>query len=101
MTHTLRISLCLLGLVIAGCVSVDIAAPPVASLPGGAADPILIQGRRLYLGKCTRCHSPEPIKKYPWAQWQAGILPDMVEETGLSEGDAAAVAAYVKAVWGA
>ncbi len=62
----------------------------------GAAQP-LIHGRLIYVTKCAKCHAPEPVTKYSYAQWQV-IMPDMIEETKLNATDAAAVTSYVQSL---
>ena len=58
----------------------------------------LLHGREIYITKCAKCHSVEPVTKYPLAQWEYDILPEMNEETNLDAEEAAAVRAYVLAV---
>jgi mono/diheme cytochrome c family protein len=55
-------------------------------------------GRKLYVTKCAACHSVEPVRNYSREKWEHEILPDMVEETNLSEAETAAVRAYVLSV---
>jgi mono/diheme cytochrome c family protein len=83
------------------CVTLDQMAPRVEALPtqarlGSAAQ--LAQGRDIYITKCAKCHSPEPVRKYPASQWESQILPEMIEETNLSAAEGAAVRAYVMSV---
>lgn len=79
-----------------GCVSVDTIAPPVATLSGGGGDAV-VEGRRLYLTTCTKCHSAEPVLDFTAAQW-ATILPEMAEESHFTSTQTAAVEAYIQAV---
>jgi mono/diheme cytochrome c family protein len=58
----------------------------------------LALGRKLYVTKCAACHSVEPVRNYSREKWEHEILPDMVEETNLSEAETAAVRAYVLSV---
>ena len=58
----------------------------------------LLLGREIYITKCAKCHSVEPVTRYPLAQWEHEILPEMNEETNLNAEEAAAVRAYVLAV---
>lgn len=102
-THAARWLLLLAALSGAACVSLEEMAPPVASLanvPTSASKTQLAYGRDIYITKCARCHSVEPVLKYPLSQWEHEILPEMNEETNLSPQEAAAVAAYVRAVFG-
>lgn len=85
---------------ICGCVSIEKAAPPVATFavqPSGAKRVHLEQGRTIYITKCAKCHSPEPVKRYSATRWE-GILKEMIEETKLDPPESAAVRAYVFAV---
>lgn len=83
------------------CVSLEQAAPPVEALPmqvrTGPSSQLLL-GRELYITKCAKCHSVEPVTKYPLEQWEHEILPEMNEETNLNAEEAAAVRAYVLTV---
>lgn len=83
---------CLAVIGLVGCATMDInvIAPPVAE-----ASSQLARGRTIYVTKCTKCHSPEPVAKYSLTEWQT-IMPEMVEETKLNAADAAAVTAYVE-----
>ncbi len=96
-----RVLLVVAALLGGSCVSLEQAAPPVATLPlavrAGSASQ-LEQGREIYVTKCAKCHQVEPIRNYPRSQWEHEILPDMAEETKLSAGEAAAVRAYVMSV---
>ena len=78
---------------VTGCVSLETAAPPVATLPS----PELDQGRLLYISKCAHCHTVEPVAKYSLTRWDE-ILPDMSERTKLDSAQSLAVRAYVLAV---
>ena len=96
-----RISAGLAAAVLAACVSLEQAAPPAETLAAGvkpAAAAQLRLGREIYVTRCARCHSVEPVRKYSRAHWERDILPDMAEETNLTASDAAAVRAYVLAV---
>ncbi len=96
---------CLASLVLlsslTACVSVEKAAPPVAtlrSIPSPAAKPKLEDGRCLYVGKCTKCHSPEPIAKHDVSDWNEDILPTMAKKAKLTPEECEALRAYVLAV---
>lgn len=84
------------AVVSAGCVSVESVAPPVSGLRGGGGEGV-VEGRRLYLTTCTKCHAAEPVRDYSEVEWST-ILPDMAEESHFSPAQTAAVAAYVRAV---
>lgn len=96
-----RISAGLLAAGLAACVSLEQAAPPAETLSAasrGTSAAQLRLGREIYVTRCARCHSVEPVRKYSRAHWEREILPEMAEETNLSASDAAAVRAYVLAV---
>jgi mono/diheme cytochrome c family protein len=83
------------------CASLEQAAPLVETLPAhariGSASQ-LAHGRDIYITKCAKCHSVEPVRKYPREQWVHEILPEMAEETNLTAAEDAAVRAYVLSV---
>lgn len=83
------------------CITLEQAAPLVETLPAharlGSASQ-LAHGRDIYITKCAKCHSVEPVHKYPREQWEREILPEMEEETNLDAAEAAAVRAYVLSV---
>lgn len=80
------------------CVSLEELAPRVETLaaePGRAAQ--LDRGREIYVTKCAKCHSPEPVLKYSAAHWRE-IIVEMSEETKLDAAETEALRAYVFAV---
>lgn len=84
------------------CVSLEQAAPPVALLTPAAINHNLASvslGRDIYVTRCAKCHSVEPVTKYSREKWMQDILPDMAEETKLTATETAAVKAYILAVW--
>ena len=70
--------------------SADAAAASAGHSP---ADPIS-EGRRLYYGRCTACHAPEPVTDYSRAEWP-GIIAEMGAEANLTALQRRAVMAYV------
>ena len=52
------------------------------------------QGRKLYLGRCTACHAPEPVRDYTREEWSY-IIPDMAKESNLDSTQTAALQAYI------
>lgn len=83
------------------CVSLEQAAPPVALLTSVVDNHHLANlslGRDLYVTRCAKCHSVEPVTKYSREKWMQDILPDMAEESKLTANETAAVKAYVLAV---
>ncbi len=101
--HPRLLSICLpliATLLIAGCVSLEQAAPPVAMLglpEFGTQLASLQKGRVIYITRCAKCHSVEPVKKYTRSDWD-NILPKMAVKTKLTTADDALVRAYVLAV---
>ena len=94
----LRLALLFPGtLLLAGCVSLETAVPPVATLAAHGRDAATLEaGRRTYLESCTHCHKPEPVREYAGARWP-GIIADMSERAKLSAVQQRAVLAYVLA----
>ena len=97
--HFLIASLFCAGL-LNSCVSLETAAPPVATLRSSNlhSSAQLESGRQIYVGKCTKCHSAEPIRNYPLAEWIDDIMPEMSEKSKLTGEENASVLAYVQAV---
>ena len=86
----------------AGCVSLEQAAPPVATLGLSWSDKKLArmeQGRDIYVTRCAKCHSAEPIKKYSQMEWEK-IMPKMSVKTKLTFTEDALVRDYVSGVLG-
>jgi hypothetical protein len=81
------------------CGTLSTMAPPVEQLAAGSRGPAgaLALGRDLYIGRCAKCHSVEPVLKYTAAEW-AVIIPDMAERTKLNAAEEAALKDYVDAV---
>ena len=82
------------------CVSLEKAAPPVGTFAGettGARRAQLEQGRVIYITKCTKCHSAEPVSRYSPQRWKE-IIPEMAGEAKLGGTETEAVRAYVFAV---
>ncbi len=90
-----------LALVIGGCASLPSVAPPVTaalvSASGGASVATLEEGRRIFAGACTACHSADPVSTYTLAEWH-DIVADMAPRTKLDETRRAALLAYIAAV---
>ncbi|MDB6070750.1 MAG: hypothetical protein JWL81_1921 [Verrucomicrobiales bacterium] len=87
-------------LALTSCGSLETAAPPVASLAGSSpsSSGSLGAGRAIYLGKCTKCHSAEPIREHSMADWRGDILPTMNQKAKLSPSEQADLLAYITAV---
>lgn len=96
------LSACLL-LGVMGCASLEKRAPLVTpSLTAVAASrglgpETLERGRALYVGRCSRCHSPVSVTSRSPLQWQK-ILPRMADQAKLSADEFDDVQAYVDAV---
>ena len=83
----------------AGCAVSGNTAPAVTSSMAGASRvplPTLEAGRRLFLTRCTACHTADPVAKYPLARWKE-IVADMTGRAKLSVPDRAALLAYITA----
>jgi len=81
------------------CVSLETAAPSVASFarPSQSSYSHLLAGREIYIGKCTKCHSAEPVRNHSLADWKEDIMPEMSKKTKLSPEEEADVLAYITA----
>ena len=82
---------------LAACVSLEQSAPPVEMLAGGGNHAALNTGRDIYITRCAKCHTVEPVTKYSLTEWNK-ILPDMAERSHLSAADTQSVTAYVHQV---
>lgn len=102
LSHALaRTVLLLAALSTSACLTLEQAAPLVETLnrQGTQSSPAqLALGRDIYITKCAKCHSVEPVHKYPEGEWVHKILPEMNEETKLNAEESAAVKAYILAV---
>ena len=86
-----------LTLVVTGCETAQQSAPPIATLLGAKASAgDLAAGREIFVMKCTRCHSVQPIGKYSVARWR-GIVDDMSARANLSAAQKAQLLAYIAA----
>jgi uncharacterized membrane protein len=81
------------------CGSLETAAPTVASVasPSQSSYTHLLAGREIYIGKCTKCHSAEPVRGHSLADWKGEIMPEMSKKAKLSPGEEADVLAYITA----
>ena len=78
-----------------GCASTEDLAPLPPAQP--ESQPVL-EGRRIYLTCAGSCHSPEPVLKYPRAEWLGKIVPEMSHEAKLRPEQTAALESYIRAV---
>lgn len=65
-----------------------------ASAATGSADSLKVQGRKIYYGRCTACHNPEPVNYYTLAEWDA-LLPEMSEDAKLDLQQQKALRAFI------
>lgn len=87
--------------VLSSCVSVEKAAPPVVALDLGKIKKPAAQlqcGRDLYVGKCAKCHSPEPIADHSPSEWKSDILPTMCKKAKLDDSERNSLHDYILAV---
>jgi hypothetical protein len=80
-----------------GCASLEQAAPPVETIALQSSAPKRVQleqGRTIYITKCAKCHSPEPVHRYTVTRWQ-DILSNMTAKAKLDPSESAAVRDYV------
>jgi mono/diheme cytochrome c family protein len=85
--------------VLGGC-AVSTVAPPVSPAmvagSGGRSADQLNQGRALFAGRCTACHSADPVTAYSAAEW-IRIVDDMADRSNLRPGEREALLAYIHA----
>jgi mono/diheme cytochrome c family protein len=83
-----------------GCAAIEELAPPVGALAllegevMGVPAENLERGRTIYITRCARCHSPEPVAAYSEAQWRE-TLPRMSHQSMLTPQETADVRDYV------
>lgn len=89
------------SLVLAACQTVSyvpkVTPALVSAAPGGASVEALENGRQIYGGKCTACHSAEPIGRYSAEEWP-GIIEEMAKVSKLTEAEKRDLSAYIFAV---
>ena len=94
--HLPAITLCALAL--AGCAS--FVPPPVTpamvSASRGASAATLESGRALFAGRCTSCHSADPVEKYSPPRWRE-ILADMAHRSKIDTAQQSAILTYIAA----
>jgi len=64
--------------------------------PAASASPSSAEGRHLYFGRCTSCHSPEPVNDYTRAEWNS-MVSHMRKKAKLKPYEEASLLAYVRA----
>lgn len=55
----------------------------------------LEEGRKIFVGRCTACHSPEPILDYTLQEWR-DLLPEMSADAKLNATQEQALMAYIE-----
>jgi cytochrome c5 len=83
---------------VASCVSVDKAAPPVSqlTLPKGANVQKLEAGRKILADSCTQCHGAPRVNRHGSDEkWTRDILPKMTKKADLSAADAELLKEYI------
>ena len=84
---------------LAGCASLENAAPPVTPAllaTGGGSLQTLEEGRRIFTGACVACHSAEPVGKHSSAEWRS-IVAEMAPRAKLTPARQSALLAYILA----
>ena len=87
------------SLALGGCAVTSVAPPVTPALvtaSGGKSAVTLAVGRELFAGRCTTCHSADPIGKYSVAKWRE-IVGDMSHRAKLDASQLAALLAYITA----
>ena len=88
------------ALALGGCAALEPVAPPVTpamvAASRGASAETLDAGRRIFSGKCTACHTADPIGKYTAPEWR-GIVSDMAHRSKLDPTQQSALLAYIEA----
>jgi len=98
---TAHLLACAAAFLMAGCVSLEQMAPPVEQLSASAATVGNLRlGREIYVTRCTKCHSAEPVRRYSSDDWQNDIIPEMAAKTKLNSAETAALRGYIFAVLG-
>jgi mono/diheme cytochrome c family protein len=83
-------------LLLTGCASTVPQVTQQLVMISGKPAALLEEGRRLYGGPCSSCHTPYSPAEYSAAKW-VRIVADMSERSKLSDAEHDAVLAYVLA----
>lgn len=83
-----------MALLLVGCVTTESLVPPVEISRPNAS--LLNEGRRIYLRRCTACHSPEPVAGYTFGEWLEEV-DDMRKDAKLTPEEERKLMAYLKA----
>ena len=88
------------ALALGGCVQTQTVAPPVTPAMIGAshgtAAATLEEGRRIFTGACTSCHSADPVEKHVPEEWRS-IVAQMAPRAKLDATRQSALLAYLAA----
>ena len=80
-----------------GCAVTSVAPPVTPALvaaSGGKSAATLAVGREIFAGRCTTCHSADPIGKYSVAKWRE-IVGNMSHRAKLDASQEASLLAYI------
>lgn len=92
------LSVALSALALPGCAT--FVPPPVTpamvSASRGASAATLEGGRALFAGRCTACHSADPLEKYPLSRWRE-IVADMAHRSKIDTAQESAILTYIAA----
>ena len=91
---SVRLSALIAMLLMVGCVSTATLVPPVDPAMTNAI--VLTEGRKIYLRRCTACHSPQPVNGYSFAEWKEQV-DEMREEAKIKPEEEGKLLAYLKA----
>ncbi|MCB1085542.1 MAG: hypothetical protein KDM63_00730 [Verrucomicrobiae bacterium] len=98
--HRLPVLVAGMAALIFGLSSCETTAPSgsaaTASPHSPAAAPSLAEGKRLYYGRCTACHAPEPIADYTQSEWRE-MVAHMRKRAKLTPTEEASLVAYLMA----
>jgi mono/diheme cytochrome c family protein len=85
------------------CASVEIPEPTTMDLErathatGSATMADLVQGRQLYLGRCTGCHRPIEPSRFDPGAWRVHVL-EMKDRAKLTDADVDLMTSYLAAI---
>lgn len=100
-TAIARIAPACLIMALAGCAGLTLTemAPPAEAIQAVQPEELsaLSHGRQIYLTRCARCHSAQPVRQYTPRQWNA-LLPGMIRQTKLDASQESDLRAYITAV---
>lgn len=88
-----------IALVLGGCAAMNVAPPVTPALmvaSGGVSAATLKTGREVFGGRCTACHSAEPVGKHSVAEWRR-IIAVMAPRAKLDAAQRSALLAYIEA----